>query len=560
MRILKTLIISVIISVFLSLTALATDVYIDGEKVPYDDTTGYPFAENGIVLVPLYPTFEAFGNDGIIQDNPTGSVIIIKDDITVCCSTNNSLFIRNGTKIEAPVGLVWRGGPLYVATDVFSAFDADVYINGSGVIITRDSGSSGGISIFGSTFDEGFRGSEYFGAKREPSNGLYLGCSTSGNIEKSMEAFRENYGKNAAAFTVVADINSQLSEHDDVLRYSIENEKLVRFVLCGVDYSAPDTEKISEVAVYLENSGAKILFEPAPYMTCTHSENFFADYEAYRQSFNIISEIFKRKAPSVALVWQVCTCSEEKGTLYYPGDMYVDYVEASLCKYNAGTYGNLSYFLSVYSYKKPIILEADVSLENFGQNSSECLKFCTYLPVNHPQIKAVFFPDFAESKSDISAYLNAVRSGVSSISYIDNSKAALSSLPYYFEFGNGMEVPASKIKVYLRCTSEDTQPAYVVYKLNGEQVSLLPVKSLPYEAEIDFSSHAGETVSLEAVVYDSTNLPCASKSFMVNVGTKVVSEAGEDAEKTNLPVYVIPILIGICGIVIIIKKINDIFC
>ena len=41
-------------------TVFAEDVYINGEKIPYDDSTGYPFSEDGVVLVPLYPTFDAF--------------------------------------------------------------------------------------------------------------------------------------------------------------------------------------------------------------------------------------------------------------------------------------------------------------------------------------------------------------------------------------------------------------------------------------------------------------------------------------------------------------------
>ncbi len=559
MRILKILIFALALTVWLTAAALAQDVYIDGEKVIYDETTGDPFIENGAILVPLYPTFEAFGCDGIIQDNPTGTVVITKGGISVCCSTNNNIFTRNGTKTEAPAGLVWRGGPLYVAVDIFKAFDAQVYINGSGVIITRSPENDGQAGVFGATSDESYRGSEYFGAKREPPNGLYLGCNSHGDPLSGMEAFNENYGKKAAAFTVYADITKPFSDYDRELRYSIQNEKLVRFVINGIDFLSPDTERISQAAEYLENSGAKILLNPAPSMTCVHSENYFPDYETYRQSFNIISEIFKRKAPSVALIWQVCTCNRENCELYYPGNMYIDYVETVLCGNDTESREKLPLFVSAYGYKKPIILEADISPEVFGQHIDDCLEFCTYLPINHPQIKAVFFPDLAKEDNKTPAYLNAIRTGVSSISYIESSNDTPASMPYYFEFGSGIDVPAAKMKICSRYSSEKAEASYVIYKLNGKQIST-PAKSIPFEAQIDFSQYAGKTVSLEVTIYDSFNRPCIEKTYALNVGTQRISESENSPAGLSPYGYISAILICLTGIFVIIKKINDIFC
>jgi len=558
MKTVRSVLIITVMSIILSLSVLAQDIYIDGEKVHYDETTGEPFAENGVILVPLYPTFEAFGNDGIIQDNPNGTVVITKGDISVSCNTADSIFIRNGTKINAPAGLVWRGGPLFVPTEIFSAFDADVYVNGSGVIITRK--DSVGAAIFGASDDETFRGSKYFGAKYEPANGLYLGCDTISDPLAETERFTEIYGKQAAAFTVYADINDPFTKHEKELQYAAESGKLVRFVLSGVDYASPDTERIAALALFLEASGARILFDPAPSKICEHSEEYCDDADEYRTAFTAISGIFKGKNPSVATVWQICTCASEKALSYYPGDMYTDYVETVICRHDADAFGNLPFFMSAYGYKKPLILEADISPSAMiGHDKDFCLEFCTYLPVRYPQIKMAFFPSLANESIE-PAYLNAIRTGVSAASFIESPSSSPSAIPYWFEMGSGIEVPASKLRLNTSYVVGGSDVSYVIYRLNGEQIPSSPVRSIPYETEIDLAPYAGKTVSLDTVIYDSSNVPCAHKSYTLNVSTKIVSETKDNEVSPSPYGYIAAILIAVVGIFVVLKKINDIFC
>ncbi len=558
MKTVRSVLIITVMSIILSLSVLAQDIYIDGEKVHYDETTGEPFAENGVILVPLYPTFEAFGNDGIIQDNPNGTVVITKGDISVSCNTADSIFIRNGTKINAPAGLVWRGGPLFVPTEIFSAFDADVYVNGSGVIITRN--DSVGAAIFGASDDETFRGSKYFGAKYEPANGLYLGCASVSDPLGETERFAEIYGKQAAAFTIYADINDPFTEYEKELQYAAESGKLVRFVLYGVDYASPDTERIAALALFLEASGARILFDPAPSKICEHSEEYCDDADEYRTAFTVISGIFKSKAPSVATVWQICTCASEKAQSYYPGDMYTDYVEAVICRHDAQAFRYLPFFMSAYGYKKPLILEADISPSEMTEyDKNFCLEFYTYLPVRYPQIKMAFFPSLAYESID-AGYLNAIRTGVSATSYIESPNSSPAAIPYWFEMGNGIEVPASKLRLNTAYRIGESDASYVIYRLNGEQISSSPLRSIPYEAEIDLAPYAGKPVSLEIVIYDSSNIPCVHKSYTLNVSTKIVSQTKDDGESSSPYGYIAAILIAVVGIFVVLKKINNIFC
>lgn len=548
------------LSALLVLSVYAQDVYIDGEKVVYNENTGEPFSEDGVIFVPLYPTFEAFGNDGIIQDNPNGTVVISKGGISVSCNTSDSLFIRNGTKIKAPTGLIWRGGPLYVPTDIFKAFDADVYINGSGVIITRKEEAETRAAIFGASDDEAYRGSKHFGAKYEPNNGLYLGCMSHSAPLEGIKEFSESYGKAAAAFTVYVDINEPFSNCENELRYAAESGKLIRLLLSGIDFHAPDTEKLTRLAQQLEASGARILLDIAPLATCTSSEHYFADTEAYKAVFTEISGLFKSEAPSVATVWQICTCAGETARKYYPGDMYTDYAEIVICSDNTDSYRELPFFLSAYGYKKPIILEADISHYGLAKYGNDfCLTFCTYLPVKYPQIKMAFFPVISDENVD-NGYLNAVRTGVSEVSYIENPNVAAYSMPYYFEMGNGIEVPASKLKIYMSNDEVYQKASYVIYRLNGEQVHEAPIKSIPFEAEINLVPFAGKNVSLEAIVYDDSNLPYVHKSYTLNVGMRLITDSADENEAASPYGYIALTLIVLIGIFVIIKKINDIFC
>ncbi len=560
MRLSKILPVVLLMSVLFTFSVFAQDIYIDGEKVTYDETTGVPFAEDGVIFVPLYPTFEAFGNDGIIQDNPNGTVVITKGGISVSCNTSDNLFIRNGTKIKAPTGLVWRGGPLYVPTDIFKAFDADVYINGSGVIITRKEEAESGAAIFGASDDEAYRGSKYFGAKYEPSEGLYLGCTALSDPLDGINAFAQSYGKDAAAFTVYADITKPFSAFDKELKYAAESGKLVRFAISGMDFYAPDTEKLTQLARHLESSGARILLDIAPFVTCISSENYFADSETYKTAFTTISGIFKSNAPSVATVWQMCTCAKDTVQQYYPGDMYTDYAEIVICPDNIDTYRELPFFLSAYGYKKPIILEADISHTGLAKYGNDfCLSFCTYLPIKHPQIKMAFFPVLSDKSAD-TGYLNAVRTGVSGTSYADNPNSTRDSVLCCFEMGNGIEVPASNLTIYTSYGEADKKASYVIYRLNGEQVQVSPVKNIPFEAEINLVPFAGKTVSLEAIVYDDSNVPTSHTSYTLNVGTRRITDNDTEAEKQSPYGYIAAILAAIAGIFVLVKKINDIFC
>jgi len=555
-------------AILLGITAFATDVYIDGEKITYDDTTGYPFAENGKILLPLYPTFAAFGCDGIEHDSAKGAVVITKGGISVSCNTGEKVLYRNGTPIYTDYGLVWRGGPLFVPTDIFSAFDAQVEISGSGVLITRADEDSDRIGVFASSYDESYRGSRFFGVKFEPKNGIYLGCVTYGSLSE-LQAFSQGLHKDIAAFTVFASLDDDASAHEQELAHAAETGKLVRLVLDVPFDGSADTEALAELAFRLERCGARILLCPASGRLCEYSEEYAANEEAFIETFREISDIFRANAPSVALCWQVCTCDPHRARRYYPGDLYTDYVEITVCAKKEYSISDISQTVFDYGYKKPIILEANfTSLEAYdGDIGDAALELCTYLPMKYPQIKAVFFADAPKDKKNSLRYdefISSLRLGVSSNVYIENPNTAPSDLPYSFRVGNNVMVPPSEIRLCAGFDGMTEKIEKVVYQINGEEIGRSN-GIIPYETQADFSEYAGQTVDLRITAMNRSDVALAQTMYTLTVSSRHSADMtwnGEGTEKGDVhpAVYVVAILISLGAVIFISKKINDIFC
>lgn len=117
----------VFVAVFLTVSASAVDVFIDGEKVAFDDNTGYPFisAENR-TLVPLRATMEAFGAT-VRWDAETRTAIVTKNETTVTCKIGENRIYRNGTEIPNDAAAVIVNGRTYLPIRaVLEALDAKV--------------------------------------------------------------------------------------------------------------------------------------------------------------------------------------------------------------------------------------------------------------------------------------------------------------------------------------------------------------------------------------------------------------------------------------------------
>lgn len=118
--------------------AYGINVYIDGVPVQFDNSSGYPFAENGRTLVPLRATMESFGAT-VAWEAETSTAIVYKDTTTVRCEIGKNYIYRNNVKIENDAAAVVRDQrtylPIRVVLESFGAtvaWDGSVKVTGQG--------------------------------------------------------------------------------------------------------------------------------------------------------------------------------------------------------------------------------------------------------------------------------------------------------------------------------------------------------------------------------------------------------------------------------------------
>ena len=125
------------ISAMLSVSAYAVDVIIDGVKVNFNESSGYPFiSSEGRTLVPLRATMEAFGAT-VRWDQENSTALVSKNETTVSCKIGEKRIFRNGTEIPNDAAAVNVYGRTYLPISaVLEALDASVGWNGN-VLVTK---------------------------------------------------------------------------------------------------------------------------------------------------------------------------------------------------------------------------------------------------------------------------------------------------------------------------------------------------------------------------------------------------------------------------------------
>lgn len=132
----------IITALFLfSVSVYATDVYIDGAKVQFDSSTGYPFVNEGRTLVPLRATMESFGAEvGWEQDTQTA--VVRKGTTWVRCKVWESCIYRNNVKIPNDASAVIVDGRTYLPIRaVLESFGATVSWDGNVVVTSPGAGN-----------------------------------------------------------------------------------------------------------------------------------------------------------------------------------------------------------------------------------------------------------------------------------------------------------------------------------------------------------------------------------------------------------------------------------
>ena len=139
----KTVLLTIITVMLLSVSAMAVGVNIDFTPVSFNESTGYPFIDgNGRTLVPLRAAMEAFGAS-VVWDNEQHAAIITKGLQTVVCVQDENCIYLGGTKIDNDSATIIQNGRLYLPIRVvLEAFGAEVSWNGDVNVV---SGGVGGL-------------------------------------------------------------------------------------------------------------------------------------------------------------------------------------------------------------------------------------------------------------------------------------------------------------------------------------------------------------------------------------------------------------------------------
>ena len=129
------------LTVTFALSANATDVVVDGVKVEFNSSMGYPFIENGRTLVPLRASMEALGAE-VTWDSEQRCAIVKKGPATVVCYIDEACIYRNGTKIPNDAAAQIKDSRTYLPIRaVAEALDATVGWDGNVIITTGAAGN-----------------------------------------------------------------------------------------------------------------------------------------------------------------------------------------------------------------------------------------------------------------------------------------------------------------------------------------------------------------------------------------------------------------------------------
>ncbi len=164
------------------MTSFATDVVIDGVKVGFNDSTGYPYVSSeGRTMVPLRVTMEAYGAT-VRWDDEADTAIVSKGVTTVTCKIGEAAVYSNGTKIKNDAAAVIKGGRTYLPIRaVLESLDAKVSWDGNVQVSSPGAGR-----LVYDIENSGIKVSNYWKVWEEA-----LALEASGNYSGAVEKFRQ---------------------------------------------------------------------------------------------------------------------------------------------------------------------------------------------------------------------------------------------------------------------------------------------------------------------------------------------------------------------------------
>ena len=236
-------------------------------------------------------------------------------------------------------------------------------------------------------------------AQYEPNEGCYLGAYilSDRRVNYNIEDFEKAVKKEHCFYTY--HITDEGKFPLIWLMECISEKKTPIFILTAK--ISEDMTRIEKLADSLGEYNVPIFLE-----INTYKEGY--EREEYINFFRMASDIVKKKAPNVAVIWGSEASQVYDAMKFYPGDEYVDWVgltiyerigsDNTIERYSA----QVEYFYQNFQYKKPIFISGlcvshYTSYGHIYQNKNaadEINRLYNEIAVRYPRIKAVSYADF----------------------------------------------------------------------------------------------------------------------------------------------------------------------
>ncbi len=261
----------------------------------------------------------------------------------------------------------------------------------------------------------------FYNEKYEPKMGVYFGRTASGQDENF--AVRRD---DSAVIIYVEMFQENIDKYDYIFKKQVASGKVIELAWNFPNHFE-DAKKINTGAgdAYLESNlkylaklDIPILLRLGAEQNCWLNPN----PEACKKAFRKVSNMAKRVAPKVAMVYSVNVIGDRNYTYesFYPGDEYVDWVGISLyanqfrkndnskqsqLNYGFGDYGNpvvlIKDLVDTFGDRKPIIISEGGSGHfdkyNNKDTTSYASRYLKYyyraIPMVYPQVKAIMYFD-----------------------------------------------------------------------------------------------------------------------------------------------------------------------
>lgn len=380
----------------------------------------------------------------------------------------------------------------------------------------------------------------YHGAKFEPKTGSYLGVFAEGDPEVHNTATGNPFyfdgvpkltGKKHAMYMLYQhygkeDFNHYINHFNRAKKLNV-GMQIALEPNDGLD-QVKDDSYLHNYAKQAATSGIPIFLRFGGEMNDPESE-WGKDPSKFIEKFRLVARVMHKEAPNVVMCWAPNDWPFDAAEEWYPGDEYVDWIGVSAyppylangeSEHSTKWTDRIKPIYDAYAARKPIFLAEGAPIQNVlfettdvsWVGAKDLKEFYDEIARRYPAIKAVFYWDCNETWDDAGRrcslsgnrnILNAYKKAIASPYFLSEMKA--NSPVIFIDLSDPalppLEARTQKISAFVGNHRLDT--AKVVYYINDEYVA--EAVGSPYEAALDLSAYAGQTITIRAEAYDSAN-------------------------------------------------------